>query len=337
MKQYDFDGVNIDFEYIDPLYTTNILRDFLRLLREELNKNSEDWELSFATPIYGWGSWDFKAMTEYCDYLMIMGYDFYGKWANTTGPSAPLLGPYLSITDAIEQEYKDVPKEKIILGVPYYGNLWYTKSPLPYADVIPYNDSLTFNYWQSILKYSQVINEIDNYQKLWDNSSQTSWLRKQLDDSTWSQIWFDDSTSLSLKYDLVLQKDLKGIGIWALGYDRERKELWNLIKDKFTIPTSVDDKSTMPESFVLYQNYPNPFNPETIINYSLPKASHVKLKVYDILGREVIQLLNEIKPQGNHKIVFSTSNINVTLSSGVYFYKLTTGNNSQIKKMVLLR
>jgi len=337
LLQHGFAGVNIDFENIKDTYQGNSVRNFLRLLKEEMHKYSRNWEVSFATPTYGLGNWDFKGMSDYCDYLMIMGYDFYGKWANTTGPSAPLIGPYLSITNSIEQEYKGVPKEKIILGVPYYGNLWHTKSPHAYAEVTPYNDSLSVNNWQSILKYSDVVKKLDNYEKLWDNLSQTSWLRKKVDDSTWSQIWYDDSTSLALKYDLVFQKDIKGIGIWALGYDGNKDELWNLIEDKFMVHSSVDDKDVIHESFILYQNYPNPFNPETIISYSLPSSSYVVLKIYDILGKEIITLVNEFQPMGNYKINFSTFNLPVKLTSGIYFYRLTTGNFNQVKKMVLLR
>ncbi len=89
-----------------------------------------------------------------------------------------------------------------------------------------------------------------------------------------------------------------------------------------------------PEEFVLMQNYPNPFNPQTIITYSLPNASTVTLKVYDLIGREVKVLVNnERKTAGRHEVSFTATN----LSGGIYFYKLQTKNYVETKSMVLIK
>ena len=97
-------------------------------------------------------------------------------------------------------------------------------------------------------------------------------------------------------------------------------------------PTGIDDNIT-PADFVLYQNYPNPFNPFTTIKYSVPVRSHVSLKVYDVLGREVAALVNETKEKGIHSVNFIADNI----SSGVYFYKLTAGKSAVSKKLLVLK
>lgn len=97
--------------------------------------------------------------------------------------------------------------------------------------------------------------------------------------------------------------------------------------------TSAENENTLPYDFVLYQNYPNPFNPATIIKYSIPFNTNVSIRVYDILGNEIAALVNENKNAGNYEVVFSADN----LSSGIYFYKLITGNKVQTKKMILLR
>lgn len=86
-------------------------------------------------------------------------------------------------------------------------------------------------------------------------------------------------------------------------------------------------------SFALEQNYPNPFNPVTVINYQLPENTFVTLKVYDILGNEVKTLVNENQNSAIYKIDFDGSN----LASGMYIYKLTAGNYTSTKKMMLLR
>ncbi|MEN8194684.1 MAG: T9SS type A sorting domain-containing protein [Bacteroidota bacterium] len=98
---------------------------------------------------------------------------------------------------------------------------------------------------------------------------------------------------------------------------------------------SVDDKYHDHLDYKLYQNYPNPFNPSTRISYTVGSNDHtsefVSLKIFDILGREVAELVNEIQSSGNYSIDFSDNN----LSSGIYFYELKTDQFHQIKKMIL--
>jgi hypothetical protein len=91
--------------------------------------------------------------------------------------------------------------------------------------------------------------------------------------------------------------------------------------------------TNIPVIYALSQNYPNPFNPSTTISYQLPKAGNVKLVVYDILGREVKVLVNEYKKAGTYNITFDGS----SLASGLYFYRLTAGDFSGTKKMVLVK
>jgi len=80
-------------------------------------------------------------------------------------------------------------------------------------------------------------------------------------------------------------------------------------------------------------NYPNPFNPTTVINYSIPEVSYVELKVYDILGNEVANLVSDENTPGNYNVVFDAS----LFSSGVYIYTLKTNNYFQTKKMMLIK
>jgi hypothetical protein len=85
--------------------------------------------------------------------------------------------------------------------------------------------------------------------------------------------------------------------------------------------------------YSLQQNYPNPFNPTTTISYSIPKNGLVTMKVYDILGIEVAELVNEVKEIGNYSVTFNASE----LPSGIYFYTLTSGNFIATKKLILLK
>jgi len=97
--------------------------------------------------------------------------------------------------------------------------------------------------------------------------------------------------------------------------------------------TETSKGEKQPKEFILMQNYPNPFNPTTNIKYSIPNFGLVKLKVYDVLGREVANLVNAEKPAGTYEITWFVEN----LPSGVYFYQLKAGEFIQTKKMVLLR
>jgi len=112
------------------------------------------------------------------------------------------------------------------------------------------------------------------------------------------------------------------------------------------VATDVEDESQIPLSFELEQNYPNPFNPTTKIIYTIPTPSSssplvkgrnevgfVSLKVYDVIGNEIATLVNEQQSEGKYEVDFAGLN----LSSGVYFYRLQSGDYTAVKKMILLR
>ncbi len=101
-----------------------------------------------------------------------------------------------------------------------------------------------------------------------------------------------------------------------------------------TIATvGVDENPTLVNNFNLEQNYPNPFNPSTTIKYSVAERSNVNIKVYDMLGKEVANLVNTVKEAGSHEVSFNASN----LASGMYVYTITAGNFTSSKKMMLMK
>ena len=93
------------------------------------------------------------------------------------------------------------------------------------------------------------------------------------------------------------------------------------------VPTSI------PYTWMLEQNYPNPFNPSTLINYQISTLSKVSLKVYDLLGREIVTLINEEQSAGPHMVKWDASHV----ATGVYFYMLAAGGFVQTKKMLLMK
>ena len=105
------------------------------------------------------------------------------------------------------------------------------------------------------------------------------------------------------------------------------------VYNKPSLVSTGNNGSFVTKGFELKQNYPNPFNPSTTINYSIPKPEFVKLCVYDLLGKEVASLVNEIKGAGSYEFNFNALN----LSSGIYVYKISAGDFSASKQMILIK
>lgn len=107
--------------------------------------------------------------------------------------------------------------------------------------------------------------------------------------------------------------------------------MWERVTEYISgINNSLSEKVN---NFYLEQNYPNPFNPTTNIEFRISNFGFVSLKVYDVLGKEIVTLVNEEKPAGQYDVEFDASG----LPSGIYFYRLTAGSYSATKKLVLLK
>jgi hypothetical protein len=102
---------------------------------------------------------------------------------------------------------------------------------------------------------------------------------------------------------------------------------------KYEYSKSVEVTLAAPKEFKLMQNHPNPFNPATTIVYSIPQAGNVSLKIYDIIGNEIAELVNEKQAEGSYEVSFNASNF----PSGMYLYKLETSTFSAVKKMLLVK
>lgn len=117
----------------------------------------------------------------------------------------------------------------------------------------------------------------------------------------------------------------------------------NMLNTEITTPAahSIDTttisvskiSAEIPQEFRVYQNYPNPFNPSTMIRFDIPNASNVKIKIYDIAGKELEELVNTKLLPGTYEFRWSALN----LASGIYFYKIQTNNKSEVRRMMLLK
>jgi hypothetical protein len=120
---------------------------------------------------------------------------------------------------------------------------------------------------------------------------------------------------------------------FTASFGEGNRDMWMLKFGPVTTGLENNIGTNIPNRIKLYQNYPNPFNPETVISYQLSAVSLVILKVYDIEGREVAELVNGIRIAGGHTVKWDASNV----VSGVYFYRLETGQFAETRKMILIR
>ncbi len=100
-----------------------------------------------------------------------------------------------------------------------------------------------------------------------------------------------------------------------------------------SLTTSGEAEDELPRTVELKQNFPNPFNPTTVISFAVPEDTDVRLTVYDVLGRQVTQLVNEHKSAGTYEVNFDATR----LSSGVYIYRLEAGETIRTKRMMLVK
>ena len=196
----------------------------------------------------------------------------------------------------------------------------------PEGDILPVE--LTNFYAQvsdnSITLFWQTATEVNNY----GFQIQRSVISDQLSEKEWVDIGFAEGhgNSNSLKeYSFIDISPLNG----AVEYRLKQMDTDGSYEHSKTITVELG----IPTLYSLKQNYPNPFNPTTIIAYQIPKEGLVSLKVYDVLGREVSILVNENKDAGKYAVEFNS----IRLTSGTYFYRLTSGSYTETIKMIILK
>ena len=203
-----------------------------------------------------------------------------------------------------------------------------------------WKDSAWVISWKSSYTYDENNNETEWFDQNWDdsvwvnysknsytydeNNNETEWLDQHWDGSAWLN---------NLKYTYTHDEnnnETEGLG---QNWDGSSWVNYKKYSYKYLTVTKINEDLSLINSYSLSNNYPNPFNPSTIINYSIPRSSQVQIKLYDILGREVETLVNEVKSPGNYEVNFNAS----SLASGVYLYRLQAGSFVQTKKMMLLK
>ncbi|MBL7998052.1 MAG: T9SS type A sorting domain-containing protein [Candidatus Kapabacteria bacterium] len=296
VRLYQFNGVDVDAETVPTAQRANLVR-FMRIMRDSLNSQSSALQLSMATPAVDWSNaFDLSTLSKLCNHLTLMGYDYHYSGSPTAGPVAPLRGESYNVTRSVQTYIQaGVDAGSLLLGVPWYGYEWAVKNDVRKAETDPKRGAgKSYTYSVAQRRAQQVKN--------YDTLTQTPWYI--LRDSTGSfQGWFDDSTSLGMKYKLANGESLQGIGIWALGYEGTDGTLTAGVLAAFPYqPVSVDDTEILNAVTV----YPNPAGDMITVTSSTPLGSY---SLCNAAGIEVLR--------GQTEESMVTLNV-LTLPSGVY-------------------
>ncbi len=231
------DGVNIDFESVGSWSGATVaLTSFMSNLTTRFHAANTNYEVSIALPSVDWyADFDVAGYDAFgLDYAIIMGYDYYYSGSSTPGPNAPLYSSaqWIGASSWCSVNYsmnyylgKGISTNKLMLAVPYYGRRWAAASTNLGAASLG-------SAYSAALTYGQCESAAATYGKRWDNNGSVPFYA-YTSGSTAYQCFYDDTTSLGLKYDLSNTKGMGGIGIWNLAQGSAQTALWSLIGEKF--------------------------------------------------------------------------------------------------------
>jgi spore germination protein YaaH len=230
------DGVNIDFEGLLS-GTRDDFTAFIGELRAALSSRGHPAAgIGIAGPAVDWtNSFDLGALAPLIDVYFIMGYGYHWGGSSKAGPNGQLRiteswRPHLSISyeRTLDHYTSLVPAElrsKIVLGVPYYGQEWPVTSLNMHASTTGTGSSRTYAAARRAIAAEQM--------RDYDSDSENAWYAFTLNGGL-RQTWYDDEESLAAKYQLAVEQDIGGVGMWALGYDEDYPELWDTLDAYFT-------------------------------------------------------------------------------------------------------
>lgn len=251
LKKRNAHGICLDFEGV-----ANRDRDaftkFIEILHKELNRGDKKYLIYVAIPKVDWQKFiDFKTITPLVDEFIIMGYGYYGTSSKVAGPISPLYSgtiwdPYSLSTSVNYYLDQNIPTEKLMLGLPFYGSIWETESDKIVSEAKAFSGSRPYNY----------IKENIHTEVNYDSVSFSAWSYYPMnkEQTKFRQVWFEDSITFAMKLNYIKYKHLHGIGIWALGYDAGYHGFWRAISSELTNNKVPSDSSnlmtTFPDSLV---------------------------------------------------------------------------------------
>lgn len=322
LKLRNGDGVNFDFETVPAAMKANMVsfcKRAVRGIRAELPQA----EISLATPAVNWSDgWDLTSLAGICDYVIMMGYNYYWGGSKNAGPVAPLAGETYNVTTSIEEDYiaVGVPQARLLLGMPWYGYDWPVESSVRKSATTGTGTSRT---------YISTLPLVSSHGKTFDSSTSVPWMSYQ-SGTQWRQMWFEDSLSLLMKTNFAKKRNLAGIGIWALSYEAGRPELWNGIKAVIAGTVSSDEIPLMPltNGNRITGITPVPVRERARVTCYISKPGRINLSIYDTGGRLVAVIAEGPAVTGTMEETFDAGR----MAPGIYFCVLTSpGGRHSVK------
>jgi len=279
-------GVNIDFEGVPSGQSANFT-SFMIDLCTQMHAAISGSQVSIALYSVDWGNlYNEPVLNQYVDLFIIIGYDYYYGGSAQAGPTDPLYSFSTGYNYCVSRSIsyylsQGISRNKLVLGVPYYGEEWPTVD-----NSIPSNTTGTGNS----ATYKTIMNNSNGYYttKHWNNASFTPYYTYQVG-AQWWECFADDDFSLGKRYDVVNQQNIAGIGIWALGYDDGYSGLWNKIEEKFTTCSStpcsdsIFDMGGPERNYFNLENYTYTIKPTGATNVTLNFSSFNSELNYDTL------------------------------------------------------
>jgi len=247
MKTRNIDGVNIDFEYLgDP---DDKYKEAFTTFSEKLNKTLEEKDpeakLSLSLmplAVREKSIYNFGKLSPLYDHFIGMSYDFYGVSSDIAGPISPMTGFkdnkfFFDVETMYEDYTKVLPKEKIVMGVPYYGWDWAVEDGKTInSKTLPADDPHNYAAVMSYARFREN-KDLKKDQCTWDDYAQETWCWYSKD-GVEHQVWLNDEKSLGVRYDYVKKQDFAGVAVWVLTYDKGYSDLWDLLEEKFISKTT---------------------------------------------------------------------------------------------------
>lgn len=232
VTEHELDGVNIDFEYFTrtDFPTMKYYNQFLTDLSIELKKQNPHAVLSVdinASAVYRDNAYDIVKIGDVVDHMIVMGYDYHVPASSYAGPVAPIQssGDKPNLTKTIESLKGRIDPNKVILAIPLYGYEWQTYTKEIGSRTIPQTGALA-----TYKRVRELLEARDDLSISYDANSLSPRI-VYVQNGLIKQIYYEDEKSIASKYDLIQKHKLGGMGLWALGYEGDYVEPWNLIKD----------------------------------------------------------------------------------------------------------
>ena len=258
ITNYGYDGIDIDWEFPDST-NGSTFTSLVKELREELDKIDNSLLLSIAVTPGNWhGRWiEYEKMIDNVDWFSMMAYDFNGSWSSLTGHNAPIY-KYLNNTDGSGDEgieylinERNIPKEKIVYGIPFFGKV-YNSNGLN-------KPWINYSEEDAVLKlsYRDIQDSLNsNYNYIWDNTAKVPYF---INSSENRFISFDDTASVRLKTEYVIEKNLRGVMVWEITQDKladgNQPLLEQINKTLKSNPTDIAGYNLIPNDYKLFNNF----------------------------------------------------------------------------------